>query len=350
MTTLTKNNISSSSASSAEYNDMNDNNSNSNENDNGVKVYLRFRPMNDLELSAQSPDCADIHGDHVTFTAPDDSKFTFQFDGIFHEDTSTEYVSEKIGFPLVHDFLSVGEKARNCCVFTYGEKGTGKTYTMLGSGHRLGDGDDDVSSLSSCGVSEVRIRYKPYANKSRKNKPSPLLNLPPSLTRLSGNSLPTPHQRMMESSRRRSNEQEGYMLDGVPYDFNNNNNNDIHHEHHGGEAGSGLISNIVYQIFETLADFPRSAEVLLKFSMYEVHLEEIRDLLVINTSHFHRDSASSRSDEIDYRVITDPKDGSVYVEGITQIGVTTPTHVMGLLDRGIENRTNNTAARMDSGT
>lgn len=50
----------------------------------------------------------------------------FCFDNVFDESNTQETIYELIVKPLVHNF----KNGYNCTVFTYGQTGTGKTYTM----------------------------------------------------------------------------------------------------------------------------------------------------------------------------------------------------------------------------
>lgn len=55
-----------------------------------------------------------------------DRSRTFCFDNVFDESTTQEMIYESVVKPLVNNF----KDGYNCTVFTYGQTGTGKTYTM----------------------------------------------------------------------------------------------------------------------------------------------------------------------------------------------------------------------------
>ena len=82
----------------------------------------------------------------------------------------------------------------------------------------------------------------------------------------------------------------------------------------------GILPLIVKDIFDNIFN-----EIMVRFSMYEIdHEENLHDLL-------------GPKELAGILPIRENADG-IYVEGITQVGCTTESQVMGLIERGVENR------------
>ncbi|KAI6690615.1 hypothetical protein NL676_027443 [Syzygium grande] len=90
--------------------------------DTPVKVAVRIRPANEFERV----------GDRIVKKVSSDSLSVgdreFTFDSVFDASSSQEDIFQTVGVPLVQSALT----GYNTCVLTYGQSGSGKTYTMWG--------------------------------------------------------------------------------------------------------------------------------------------------------------------------------------------------------------------------
>ena len=124
---------------------LNSNKNKTNKNNNFMKVYIRFRPKNDIENKINnsvinSSSCVKYYSQKYYFTdclfdcvQIEDNKNNissplFTFDTIFNENTKQELLYNQIGKNILNDILS----GYNISVFSYGYTGTGKTYTLYG--------------------------------------------------------------------------------------------------------------------------------------------------------------------------------------------------------------------------
>lgn len=206
--------------------------------------------------------------------------------------------------PLVIDFVS----GRNCCVFAYGESGSGKTYTILGpseseirvvgngvvyEGDAAGDGDD-FSSLGSAGVSQ------------HQSIPGTGVNV--------GKMLPPRH--VLSSKERRQPPQ------STSYSRGKLDHNNMMQPSRGVEAQQNEISGIAPRIVEQVHDIFRrrrkrnssvvSDDPKLSFSFVEVYEERIIDLL-------HEGAENINDEDTSLSVRSSPDQG-LFVEGATEIG------------------------------
>eukprot|EP00935_MAST-01C_sp_MAST-1C-sp1_P002692 g2692.t1 len=102
---------------------------------NGVKVYVRVRPLNRRETKAQEKACiAQDDERSVALCKPGANKGgqSFGFDKCYLDSSSQDEVFEEIGQQILeHAFAGF-----NSSLFAYGQTGAGKSYTMMG-----GDGE-----------------------------------------------------------------------------------------------------------------------------------------------------------------------------------------------------------------
>lgn len=97
----------------------------------GVKVYVRFRPLNKLERSQNSPCTVAVStcGTQCVINKFDDKPVKkFNFDYVWLWNAQQDNVFLHAGTPLVtnmHDGF-------NCTLFAYGQTGSGKTWSMQG--------------------------------------------------------------------------------------------------------------------------------------------------------------------------------------------------------------------------
>ena len=105
-----------------------------------VKVFIRFRPANEVESSLLQNNYGYIVPRYISetqlgiFSGIDgktpipDSKLTFSFDKIFTPKSTQEDIYTSLGTRLVEDIMA----GYNGTIFAYGQSGSGKTYTMYG--------------------------------------------------------------------------------------------------------------------------------------------------------------------------------------------------------------------------
>ena len=112
-----------------EYEENNDENSFLNNDDKNIKVFCRFRPYNDIELSNTTNNSLIILSkEKLIFTQEKnlEIKKEYKFDGIFDINTSKEIFYEKACKNIIDYFLL----GYNSGIINYGETGTGKTYII----------------------------------------------------------------------------------------------------------------------------------------------------------------------------------------------------------------------------
>ena len=107
-----------------------------------IKVYVRFRPLNDLENDLLSDNCgwetpkylsATQIGIYSTKEVKDTNaqiptNLIFKYDKIFNSESQQNQVYENVGKRIVGDVM----EGYNGTIFAYGQSGSGKTYTMYG--------------------------------------------------------------------------------------------------------------------------------------------------------------------------------------------------------------------------
>ncbi|XP_053957027.1 kinesin-like protein Klp61F [Anastrepha ludens] len=97
-----------------------------------IQVYVRVRPLNARERCIRSAEVIDtISPREIVTRHTVDSKLTkkFTFDRVFGTDSRQADVYSTVVAPLIEEVLS----GYNCTVFAYGQTGTGKTHTMVGT-------------------------------------------------------------------------------------------------------------------------------------------------------------------------------------------------------------------------
>ena len=102
---------------------------------NNVKVYLRFRPVNEIENKLIENGvgwiCPIITENVVKIDTQKafHQNLSFSFDAIFDSYSSQEDLYSFVGKPIVNDVTC----GYNGTIFAYGQSGSGKTYTMYGT-------------------------------------------------------------------------------------------------------------------------------------------------------------------------------------------------------------------------
>ena len=109
-----------------------------------IKVYCRFRPLNEMEISLlknnigwiipeydkieNKKNIIRIQNKNPELINTIDNRPSFSFDKIFSENSSQKEIYENIGKEIVKDVMD----GYNGTIFAYGQSGSGKTYTMYG--------------------------------------------------------------------------------------------------------------------------------------------------------------------------------------------------------------------------
>lgn len=107
-----------------------------------VKVVVRCRPMNDIEMSEEAEpviECETSRKEVSVMVAGSAGKVeSYHFDKVFDSGSTQEQVYQHVAAEIVEEML----RGYNCTVFAYGQTGTGKTHTMEG---RRGDKKDTAN-------------------------------------------------------------------------------------------------------------------------------------------------------------------------------------------------------------
>ena len=95
-----------------------------------IRVYVRTRPMNKVELSENSKGSCLTFEDETTVTVtPPDAKFekkSFSYNRAFCDE------DQAVVFEDTRNLIASAIDGYNVCVFAYGQTGSGKTYTLSG--------------------------------------------------------------------------------------------------------------------------------------------------------------------------------------------------------------------------
>jgi hypothetical protein len=99
-----------------------------------IRVLCRFRPLNQVEEEFSKKDagqlCVKFHSnDSVSIVNHLNIKNDFTLDRIFDNHTSQEVMFNEVIKDTISDILN----GYNGTIFTYGQSGSGKTYTMFGA-------------------------------------------------------------------------------------------------------------------------------------------------------------------------------------------------------------------------
>jgi hypothetical protein len=98
-----------------------------------VQVAVRIRPLNIREDGTDI--ITDTKDSIVYLKNPDEGKKkTFAYDYAFNIDTAQDALFSVIGEKVIDNAF----RGYNCCIFAYGQSGSGKTFTMMGDSENLG--------------------------------------------------------------------------------------------------------------------------------------------------------------------------------------------------------------------
>ena len=107
-----------------------------------IKVFVRFRPLNELENGLLSDSVGWTTPKYINDTtigiystkeikekdSPIPGNLVFKYDKVFKSDTAQNEIYENVGKRIVGDVM----EGYNGTIFAYGQSGSGKTYTMYG--------------------------------------------------------------------------------------------------------------------------------------------------------------------------------------------------------------------------
>ena len=107
-----------------------------------IKVFVRFRPLNDLENGLLSDNVGWTTPKYINDTtigiystkevkdkdSPIPGNLIFKYDKVFKSETGQNVIYENVGKRIVGDVM----EGYNGTIFAYGQSGSGKTYTMYG--------------------------------------------------------------------------------------------------------------------------------------------------------------------------------------------------------------------------
>jgi len=105
-----------------------------------IKVALRVRPFNSLELSLDSTCVVRMDGQNTTLLAHGHPKtFTFDFSYWSFDRNDSNFVDQDaIMHDIGNEILINALEGYNGCLFAYGQTGSGKTYSVLGTDEEPG--------------------------------------------------------------------------------------------------------------------------------------------------------------------------------------------------------------------
>ncbi|EAS03052.3 kinesin motor catalytic domain protein (macronuclear) [Tetrahymena thermophila SB210] len=97
---------------------------------NNIRVVLRCRPLNKLEIEQGGEQCVKIVDDSTVqvIVAGEEQPHQFSFDKIFPSDTRQIDVFKEVGQPVLECIM----QGINSTIFAYGQTSSGKTHTMEG--------------------------------------------------------------------------------------------------------------------------------------------------------------------------------------------------------------------------
>ena len=100
-----------------------------------VKVVVRCRPLNAKEKADHSQPVVSVENNAVTLVDQSgrNTKKVFTYDHAFFEETNNAQFYNILAPPLIDKAF----EGYNGTMFAYGQTGTGKTYSMMGSEVRL---------------------------------------------------------------------------------------------------------------------------------------------------------------------------------------------------------------------
>ena len=101
-----------------------------------VMVYARVRPLNDDDVSRYGRDSSVDYTDDsrgIIVLKKEYDKKTFNFDSVFESSIQQDEIYSRVAQPVVNSVI----EGYNGTIFSYGQTGTGKTFTMIGGQNDL---------------------------------------------------------------------------------------------------------------------------------------------------------------------------------------------------------------------
>jgi len=237
-----------------------------------IRVFLRLRPMNKLELSRRSRNCVEVYppgiygSTELTVDSPLEGEYDFNFDQVFEGDATQAAVYSHAGAPFAKKVV----EGRNCAIIVYGQSGSGKTSTIFGNQYATNASGDSVEK------SESKMETK--------------------------------------------DEESGKDMQETK--------NEI-------DTDSGITPRIVRDIFEAMDNAPANTEFTVRVSYIEIYLEQIRDLLN-PSRHFLKilDSSVSPSGRLSQNSNIKKSFDVIDIEGLSELCCIDESDVLSLLARG----------------
>lgn len=97
-----------------------------------VMVHLRIRPLNDDDIARYGSTSSIEYTDDsrgIVVIRKDYEKKTFNFDSVFDYNSRQDFIFNRVAYPVVNSVI----EGYNGTIFSYGQTGTGKTFTMIGA-------------------------------------------------------------------------------------------------------------------------------------------------------------------------------------------------------------------------
>ena len=98
-----------------------------------VMVHLRIRPLSEDDIARYGQNSSVEYTDDsrgIVTLRKDYEKKTFNFDSVFDGNSRQDEIFNKVAYPVVSSVI----EGYNGTIFSYGQTGTGKTFTMIGAG------------------------------------------------------------------------------------------------------------------------------------------------------------------------------------------------------------------------
>ncbi|CAD8136677.1 unnamed protein product [Paramecium octaurelia] len=117
-----------------------------------VKVAVRVRPFNKFEIEQNLPLCISMKGDKtILFDSTHKKEFEFDYSFWSHDEfevdekgyrrplPNSRYADQKMIFNTIHqDTIAQLFQGQNCCILSFGQKLSGRSYTLLGTAENQG--------------------------------------------------------------------------------------------------------------------------------------------------------------------------------------------------------------------
>lgn len=270
----------------------------SHDNHENIRVGLRLRPMNKLEISRRSRKCVRINNNGcdngvVSIDSPLEGALEYRFDQVFDEKSSQSSVYQFVK-SLAKDVL----EGYSCALVAYGNTGTGKTHTLMGTS----------TYVEGCA--------------------------------LGSSSTGLPSDSGSKTTRTASDSQTSEINEGESVAFAEKESKDIEFPSSNNEDDEsiGIIPRAVKDIFSSINESPGRTEFIVRCSYLLIYMEKMLDLLVPTAEKLTVIEApeefSGSSAKRDF-----PLDKGSVIEGLSEVCCIDEADVVALLVRGNASRT-----------